>query len=93
MINTLKTERGLALPDLLVGAYEFLDTIEMKANAKVYLLDQIATIEYGFFQPICDPLLILFNRHRLSTGGSEKIQLAALLGSFKNAVELSTKSS
>lgn len=30
-------------------------------------------------------------RHRLSTGGSEKIQLTALLGAFKTAVELSTK--
>jgi replication factor C subunit 3/5 len=28
-------------------------------------------------------------RHRLSTGGNEKIQLSALLAAFKNAVELS----
>ncbi|KAJ7917490.1 P-loop containing nucleoside triphosphate hydrolase protein [Mycena leptocephala] len=48
-ITTMKTERGLALQDLLTGA------------------------------------------HRLSTGASEKIQLTALLGAFKNAVELSTK--
>jgi hypothetical protein len=32
-----------------------------------------------------------FYRHRLSTGASEKIQLTALLGAFKNAVELSAK--
>jgi replication factor C subunit 3/5 len=30
-------------------------------------------------------------RHRLSLGGSEKIQLTALLGAFKVAVELSQK--
>ncbi|KAG8966708.1 Subunit of heteropentameric Replication factor C (RF-C) [Tulasnella sp. 419] len=29
--------------------------------------------------------------HRLSTGGSEKLQLTALLGAFKNAVEISTR--
>ncbi|TFK63014.1 P-loop containing nucleoside triphosphate hydrolase protein [Pluteus cervinus] len=76
MISTLKTERGLALQDLLTGTYEFMENIEMKPNAKVYLLDQLANIE-----------------HRLSTGGSEKIQLSALLGTFKNAVELSAKAS
>jgi len=76
MISTMKTERGLALQDLLTGTYEFMETIEMKPHAKIYLLDQIATIE-----------------HRLSTGASEKIQLTALLGTFKNAVELSTKTS
>jgi len=30
-------------------------------------------------------------RHRLSVGGSEKMQLTALLGAFKIAVELSQK--
>jgi hypothetical protein len=30
-------------------------------------------------------------RHRLSLGGSEKMQLTALLGAFKIAVELSQK--
>jgi len=74
MINSLKTERGLALQDLLTGAYEYLETIELKPHAKIYLLDHLATTEY-----------------RLSTGASEKIQLTALLGAFKNAVEISAK--
>lgn len=43
----MKTERGLALQDLLTGTYEFMETIEMKPHAKIYLLDQIATIEYA----------------------------------------------
>ncbi|KAF8202285.1 P-loop containing nucleoside triphosphate hydrolase protein [Pholiota molesta] len=72
MITKLKTERGLALQDLLTGAYEYLDTLELKPRARIYLLDHLATAE-----------------HRLSTGGSEKMQLTALLGAFKNAVELS----
>ncbi|KAF9006113.1 P-loop containing nucleoside triphosphate hydrolase protein [Cyathus striatus] len=74
MISKLKTERGLALQDLLAGAYEYMETIELKPNARIYLLDQLATIE-----------------HRLSTGGSERVQLTALLGAFKNAVELASK--
>ncbi|TFK39827.1 P-loop containing nucleoside triphosphate hydrolase protein [Crucibulum laeve] len=74
MISKLKTERGLALQDLLTGAYDYMETIEMKPHARIYLLDHLATTE-----------------HRLSTGGSEKIQLTALLGAFKNAVELSAK--
>lgn len=75
MISKMKTERGLALQDLLTGAYEYLETIDLKPHARIYLLDHLATTE-----------------HRLSTGGSEKMQLTALLGAFKIAIELSTKS-
>lgn len=42
----MKTERGLALQDLLTGAYEYVETIEMKSHARVYLLDYLATTEY-----------------------------------------------
>ncbi|KAG1740056.1 P-loop containing nucleoside triphosphate hydrolase protein [Suillus lakei] len=74
MISAMKTERGLALQDLISGTYEYVETIEFKPQARVYLLDFLATTE-----------------HRLSTGASEKMQLSALLGAFKNAVELSAK--
>ncbi|KJA28047.1 hypothetical protein HYPSUDRAFT_34350 [Hypholoma sublateritium FD-334 SS-4] len=74
MITKLKTERGLALQDLITGAYEYLDGLDLKALARIYLLDHLATTE-----------------HRLASGGSEKMQLTALLGAFKNAVELSAK--
>jgi len=76
MITKLKTERGLALQDLLTGAAEYIETIDFVPQARVYLLDHLATTEY-----------------RLSTGGSEKIQLTALLAAFKDAVELSAKAS
>ena len=46
MISALKTERGLALPDLLNGAFEFIDGLQLKPAARVYLLDILATIEY-----------------------------------------------
>jgi replication factor C subunit 3/5 len=41
----MKTERGLALQDLLTGAYEYVETLDMKPNARVYLLDHLATTE------------------------------------------------
>ncbi|KAJ3566053.1 hypothetical protein NP233_g7247 [Leucocoprinus birnbaumii] len=82
MISKMKTERGLALQDLLTGAYDYLDTIELKPHARIYLLDHLASTEYG---------LAHLNSHRLSTGGNEKIQLTSLLAAFKTAVELSTK--
>ena len=41
-------ERGLALQDLLTGAYEYLETIELKPQARIYLLDHLATTEYVF---------------------------------------------
>jgi hypothetical protein len=46
VISALKTERGLALQDLLSGAYEYMATLELKPQARVYLLDQLATVEY-----------------------------------------------
>ena len=45
VISALKTERGLALQDLLVGAYEYIGTIELPPAARVYLLDHLATTE------------------------------------------------
>lgn len=45
VITKLKTERGLALQDLITGAYEYLDGLELKALARIYLLDHLATTE------------------------------------------------
>ena len=45
MISALKTDRGLALPDLINGAYEYIDTINFKPHARIYLLDFLATTE------------------------------------------------
>lgn len=42
----MKTERGLALQDLLIGAYEYVDDLDLKPHARVYLLDFLATTEY-----------------------------------------------
>jgi len=42
----MKTERGLALQDLIGGAYEYIESVELPPNARVYLLDYLATTEY-----------------------------------------------
>ena len=90
MISALKTERGLALQDLVTGAYEYVETIDFKPHARVYLLDFLATTEY-VSSPLAQEALEFCCRYRLSTGANEKIQLTALLGACKNAVELSAK--
>ena len=46
VISAMKTEKGLALQDLLTGAYEYVETIEFKPQARIYLLDYLATTEY-----------------------------------------------
>lgn len=45
MISALKTDRGLALQDLLNGAYEYVDELDLKPHARIYLLDYLATAE------------------------------------------------
>ena len=45
-ITKLKTERGIALQDLISGAYEFLETIEFPPQTRMLLLDNLATTEY-----------------------------------------------
>ena len=51
MISALKTDRGLALPDLINGAYEYIETISFKPHARIYLLDFLATTEYATIPP------------------------------------------
>lgn len=103
MITKLKSERGLALQDLITGAYEHVSTIDFPAQTRAYLLDHLASTEWVSCFSVFDMRNRLMDclictmpdlddavRHRLSTGGSEKIQLSALLGAVKIAVELST---
>lgn len=45
VISAMKIERGLALQDMITGAYEYVDTIELGPQARVYLLDQLAQTE------------------------------------------------
>ncbi|GAA94596.1 uncharacterized protein L969DRAFT_52519 [Mixia osmundae IAM 14324] len=73
-VVAIKTDKGLALQDIIAGLGEALSGLDMPPHARIYLLDHLAQIE-----------------HRLSTGGSEKLQMTALLGAFQNAVELSSR--
>jgi replication factor C subunit 3/5 len=45
-LSALKTDRGLALQDLITGAYEHLDGIQLPPQSLIYLLDHLATTEY-----------------------------------------------
>jgi replication factor C subunit 3/5 len=45
VITALKTERGLALQDLLTGTYDYIETIDFKPHARAYLLEALATTE------------------------------------------------
>lgn len=69
----MKVERGLALQDLITGVLDFVQDVEYPAPTRVYLLDQLATVE-----------------HRLSTGGSEKLQLSGLIGSFQRGIQMAS---
>jgi hypothetical protein len=59
-----------------------LSEMEIPNNVRIFLLDNMATIEY---------FLSLMFRHNLSIGSTEKIQLGYLVGTFKLAVELVQK--
>lgn len=95
-IQDIKIDYGLALQDVITGIYDYLRTVDIGNAAQIYLLDQLASIECVFTPLVANLsletyLLSLEYRHRLSTGGMEKLQLSAMLGSFKNAVEISAK--
>jgi hypothetical protein len=48
VISAMKIERGLALQDLIIGAYDYVESIEFQPHARVYLLDSLATTEFVF---------------------------------------------
>lgn len=45
VITSLKIERGLALQDMISGAYEFLQTVDIPAQSRIYLLDHLGQCE------------------------------------------------
>lgn len=45
-LSALKTDRGLALQDLITGAHEHIDGIQLPSQSLIYLLDHLATTEY-----------------------------------------------
>ena len=45
VITSLKTERGLALQDLIAGAYDFLETVELPKQSRIFLLDHLGSSE------------------------------------------------
>lgn len=45
-LSAMKIERGLALQDLISGAFEYMRGIDFPLHTRVYLLDQLASAEY-----------------------------------------------
>jgi replication factor C subunit 3/5 len=45
VVSALKADKGLALQDLVVGAYEYVQSLELSDVARIYLLDQLAQAE------------------------------------------------
>lgn len=45
VITSLKLDKGLALQDLIAGAYDFLETVELPPQSRVYLLDHLGSTE------------------------------------------------
>jgi replication factor C subunit 3/5 len=92
----MKVDRGLALQDLISGTYDYIEGLDFPPQTRVYILDQLATTEYasvpGRWQSRLGQLIAIPYRHRLSTGGNEKLQLTGLLGVFKHGVQLGAKS-
>lgn len=71
IIARMKSEKGLALQDILGGVFEELEDMDLKPHVRVFLYDKLASIEY-----------------RLSMGGTEKIQLSAMIAAVKQGVDL-----
>ena len=46
VITSLKTEKGLALQDLIAGAYDFLQTVDLPKQSRIYLLDHLGSTEW-----------------------------------------------
>ncbi|KAF9922067.1 hypothetical protein FBU30_007841 [Linnemannia zychae] len=45
-ISYLKTIKGMALQDILTEVYNYLELVDMPTNARVYILDKMADVEY-----------------------------------------------
>ena len=45
-VQTLRIDKGMALPDLLTGMLDLVMSLELPPHARVYILDQMAQIEY-----------------------------------------------
>ncbi|OLL26733.1 Replication factor C subunit 3 [Neolecta irregularis DAH-3] len=55
-ISTIKTEKGLALQDILGGVYEVLQETQLRGNVRIYILDQLATIEHRLSTGSCEKI-------------------------------------
>ncbi|EPY51475.1 DNA replication factor C complex subunit Rfc3 [Schizosaccharomyces cryophilus OY26] len=45
-INSIKQQKGLALQDIITCIFEALDELQVPANTRIFILDQLASIEH-----------------------------------------------
>jgi replication factor C subunit 3/5 len=70
-ISALKSDKGLALTDILTQLAIQLSDMEVPAHVRAFMLDRMSVLEYD-----------------LNSGATESLQLAALLGIYKAALEM-----
>ncbi|KAJ3108799.1 hypothetical protein HK100_003387 [Physocladia obscura] len=75
-IQALKTEKGLALADIIGELHSVLSTMELPPKVRSFLLIKLADVEF------------VFQLYNLTVGCSEKIQMGSLVGGFKLAVDM-----
>ncbi|GAA5991085.1 hypothetical protein JCM11641_004426 [Rhodosporidiobolus odoratus] len=79
--------------DSFEGGYQFISFLKAEKGLALQdiiqgIYDFAATVEFSPATRVCFLDQLAQVEHRLSTGGSEKLQLTALLGATKNAIEL-----
>jgi replication factor C subunit 3/5 len=72
-IAALKTDKGLALSDIVTELATALALMEIPSHVRAFLLDRLSTLEYD-----------------LHGGGTESLQLGALVGIYKLGIEMTT---
>eukprot|EP00039_Didymoeca_costata_P012256 m.175606 g.175606 ORF g.175606 m.175606 type:complete len:337 (-) comp15432_c1_seq2:1439-2449(-) len=55
-MKELKTNKGLALQDILYDVHEFIHRVELPAKARIFLLDKMATIEERLAAGTSEPI-------------------------------------
>lgn len=59
LMSKLKVEKGLALQDLISDVYDYVHSIELPSTCRIFLVDQLASIEYRIASGCEDKLQLL----------------------------------
>ncbi|KAF9106274.1 hypothetical protein BGX29_009923 [Mortierella sp. GBA35] len=81
-ISYLKTIKGMALQDILTEVYNYLELIDMPSNARVYVLDKMADVEYKLSTGANEKLQLtsLIGSFRIGAELMQKLMMSDLSG-------------